>query len=355
VIDTTGTGTATITISDAGSVSFAGDTTTNIDAITYQDVAVTLTLNNSKHAVTQGATTAGTATQVVTFGATSTTTTDTQSVTINSTGTVQFNQTTTNLTEMAANDVADHTLVAPAGATTTLNVTGGATSTADFTDVDLVLTNANLDVIRLSDVTAASSFSFGAGTSTVLLASPATTTSLAAGPIVNIASSGATNIAFTLSTDSGNTATRTLVVSGFTAGAGTGADIINLGGTIVSQPGVALAGASFTEGAAGSATENVILSGSSFQISGALTQTGNAGEVEAKIIAAALTLAAQTATRVGYVTMDNGTDTGIYRVTLAATAGTAGVIDNAADFSVTLVGVLLGVSDCGTLVAANIV
>jgi hypothetical protein len=351
VIDTTGTGTATVTISDAGTVSFSTDTTTNIDAVTYQDVAINLTLNNAAHTVTQGGTTAGTAAQTVTYG----TTAAAQSVTINSTGTVQFNETTTNLTAMAAGDVGDHTVAAVSGATVTLNITGGATTTADFTDADLVLTNANLDTINVGAVTAASTFSYGAGTSTTLLAAPTNATTLAAGPVTAIASSGSTNIAFTLATDSGNASTRTLVVSGFTAGAGTGADVINLGGTIATQTGVVTTGAAFAQAAAGAATENVILSGSAFQISGSLTQTGNAGEVEAKVIAAALTLAAQTDTRVGYVTMDNGTDTGIYRVTLAGTAGTAGVIDNTADFAVTLVAVLQGVSDSGTLVAGNIV
>ena len=74
---------------------------------------------------------------------------------------------------------------------------------------------------------------------------------------------------------------------------------------------------------------------------------------EAKIIAAAITLAAQTAGQGFYAVLDNGTDTGIYQVTLAGTAGTAGVIDNVADFSVVLVGVLSGVADAGTLTAAN--
>jgi hypothetical protein len=231
-----------------------------------------------------------------------------------------------------------------------------------LTDADLVLVNgggtasiANFDVIRVGDVSTAQSFGFGAGTSLALLASPLTAASLANGPVVNIASTGSTNVTFTLATDSGNTGTRTLVVSGFTAGAGTGADVIDLGGTIVSQPGVAIAGGSFTGAAAAAATENVILSGAAFQISGSLTQTGNAGEVEAKIIAAALTVT-QTATNVGYVTMDNGIDTGIYLVTLGTGAGASNVvIDNPLDLAVTLVGVLQGVADCGTLVAANII
>ena len=142
-------------------------------------------------------------------------------------------------------------------------------------------------------------------------------------------------------------------MSGFTAGAGTGADIINLGGVIVAQPGIVTTGAAATQGAAGAFTDLLVLSGASTQVSGSLTQTGNAGEVEAKIIAAAITLAAQTATQGFYAVLDNGTDTGIYQVTLNATAGTAGVIDNAGDLSVVLVGVLLGVSDAGTLVAGN--
>ena len=343
--------TVTVLISSAGDVSFASDTTTALDAITYQDVAVNLTLNNSAQAVTQGATTPGTAAQTVTFG----TTAAAQSVTINSTGTVTFNETTTNLTAMAGGDVGDHTLASVAGATTILNITGGATTTAVMTETDFVLTNANLDRIQFGDVTAASTFDFGAGTSTVTLADPSNSTTLAAGPITSIASTGSTNIAFTLKTDSGNVATKALVVTGFTAGAGTGADVINLGGTIVSQAGITATGAAATQGAAGSATDNLILSGANFQISGSLTQTGNAGEVEAKIIAAGITLANQTNTNVFYATLDNGTDTGIYQVTLAATAGTANIIDNTGDLSVKLVGVLLGVGDAGTLVAGNII
>jgi hypothetical protein len=343
--------TVTVLISSAGDVSFASDTTTALDAITYQDVAVNLTLNNSAQAVTQGATTPGTAAQTVTFG----TTAAAQSVTINSTGTVTFNETTTNLTAMAGGDVGDHTLVSVAGATTILNITGGATTTAVMTEADLVIANANLDRIQFGDVTAASTFDFGAGTSTVTLADPSNSTTLAAGPITSIASTGSTNIAFTLKTDSGNVGTKALVVTGFTAGAGTGADVINLGGTIVSQTGITTTGAAATEGAAGSATDNLILSGANFQISGSLTQTGNAGDVEAKIIAAGITLANQTNTKVFYATLDNGTDTGIYQVTLAASAGTASIIDNAGDLSVKLVGVLLGVGDAGTLVAANII
>jgi hypothetical protein len=45
------TGTDTLNITTAGTVSFAGDTTTAIDTIAYQNVAIDLTLNNSANTV----------------------------------------------------------------------------------------------------------------------------------------------------------------------------------------------------------------------------------------------------------------------------------------------------------------
>jgi hypothetical protein len=48
-------------------------------------------------------------------------------------------------------------------------------------------------------------------------------------------------------------------------------------------------------------------------------------------------------------------DTGIYRVALTATAGTSGVLDQAGEMSVTLVGQLTGVADAGLLTAANFI
>jgi hypothetical protein len=356
LVDTTGTGDLNLVISPAtgetsATISYAGDTTTNLTSIAWESLPVTLTLNNSAHAVTQGATTAGTGDQTVTFG----TTAAAQTVTTNSTGTVTFKQTTTNLTAMAGGNVGDHTMVAVAGATSVLYVSGGATTTADLTDADLVLTNARLDTIDLGGVTAASSFDYGDGTSTTILAAPTTAATLAAGVTTDIGSDGATNIAITLKTDSGNVGTRTLKIAGFTAGSGTGADILDLSGAtnVVAQPAIATTGAAATQAAAGSFADMLILSSTATQISGSLALTGNAQEVEAKIIAAAITLAAQTATQGFYAVLDNGTDTGVYQVTLAATAGTAGVIDNVADMSVALVAVLEGVSDAGTLVAAN--
>jgi len=149
-------------------------------------------------------------------------------------------------------------------------------------------------------------------------------------------------------------------ISGFTVGSGTGADTLDIRKTdgtnaaITTLPGVVATGATLT-GTATDPTNAVVLSAAAFQVSGALTQTGDAGEVEAKIIAAGL-LQANTANLKSIVVLDNGTDTGIYLVTRNSDAGgTAGVLDAAGDFSVVLIGVLSGISDAGTIVAGNLV
>jgi hypothetical protein len=101
------------------------------------------------------------------------------------------------------------------------------------------------------------------------------------------------------------------------------------------------------------AVDLVVLSGSTFQISGNITSTGSGGAVATKIIAAALINGDDPL--IGYFALDNGTDTGIYRVVLDGNIGGAGtVIDSAGDVvSVQLIATLVGVSDAGTLVAAN--
>ena len=55
-----------------------------------------------------------------------------------------------------------------------------------------------------------------------------------------------------------------------------------------------------------------------------------------------------------YVALDNGVDTGIYRMAFDGALGTALIIDNATDISsLVLIAVLVGVSDASTLTAAN--
>jgi len=111
--------------------------------------------------------------------------------------------------------------------------------------------------------------------------------------------------------------------------------------------------------AAGAVVQAMILGSAAAQISGALTNTGNAGAVEAAVIAGGLlTVTATNVAVTAYVVLDNGTDTGIYRVVLDnavddASAGLA--IDTAAELTVTLVGVLTGIADASTLGAANFV
>ena len=90
------------------------------------------------------------------------------------------------------------------------------------------------------------------------------------------------------------------------------------------------------------------------QINGALTATGDAGAVEAAIIGLGLVTSAATASNF-YVTLDNGTDTGVYRV-VATTGAAGGVIDTAAEISsVTLVSSFAGLGDVALLVPQNFI
>ncbi len=199
----------------------------------------------------------------------------------------------------------------------------------------------------------------GAGT---LVTTAALTLTGATDTIANVTFSGAvavTDDGVVARTYSGDAAVNTLNYAeggaAFTFANFGATDVLNLDGlgALTAVPAVVTAGATIVSSVAGSAKSIAILSGATFQINGALNQVGDAGEVEAKIIAAGLLDAGQVAGEFFYVALDNGTSTGIYRVTEAATAGTAGVLDVAADFSVTLVGTLQGVTDAGTLVAGN--
>ena len=89
------------------------------------------------------------------------------------------------------------------------------------------------------------------------------------------------------------------------------------------------------------------------QISGSLDQVGDAGGVEAAIIAAGMISNNAHAAVSTYFAIDNGVDTGIYRVVIDATA-TAAAVDSAAEItSVVQVATLVGVADASLLVGAN--
>jgi hypothetical protein len=89
------------------------------------------------------------------------------------------------------------------------------------------------------------------------------------------------------------------------------------------------------------------------QISGALTAVGDAGAVEAAVIAAGMNITGGAAAdEFFYFAADNGTATGIYRVATANANMADDVLNAANEFAVTLIGTI-DVADAGTLVAAN--
>jgi len=347
--------TVTLLISDAGTVSLSGDTTTALDAITYQAVAVDLTLSNTATALTQGGTTPGTATQTVTHGDGATI----QSVTINSTGTVTFNVTAAALAAVAVADVdgtesaaeAIQSFITVAGATAAVNVTGAGgqftlIDSAANGDADLVLTN--IDTVNIN-TTSASVLVGGVGTDEIDFT-------------LNLGSFSG----HTVFLDTAGTANSAVTITGFAAG--TGGDVIELSEATTAAPQVgnditavnfiATTGFSYSAAevvAAGAEVNVFVLQSAASQVVGTLTSTGDAGGVEAAIVAAGLynSNAAHAAVSV-YIVLDNGIDTGIYRVDLDVAAGTS-VVDNTNEIiTVQLVAVLTGISDVSTLISANL-
>jgi len=334
------TGSSNLLISSAGTVNLSAATFTNVDAITYQNVAVTLTLPEAVSAVVQGASSAGTDAQTVQFAAGSV---NAQSVTISSTGTVTFNVPTVWASFSSTGDNGDYTMVATAGATTRLSLVGAAASTViDMQNDDLVVANANIDTVLVGGITGASTISYTTGP-TQLLSVDATEFTSA-------------QVVYTFVTDNAGSAAQTLTIAGFDAG--TTGDKLLLSNAANAIPAanvanVATTGYTFngTGTAVAAASQLLILQASSFQITGALTQIGDAGEVERAIAAAGITTAASIATFM-YVALDNGVDTGIYRMSTALTA--VGTVDTSAEITaVTLVAVLTGIADVGTLNSAN--
>ena len=338
--DTTGTGALNLSITTAGTVNLSGATLTNVDQINYQDVAVTLTLPSAATSVVQGATTAGTASQTVQFGSA---TTAAQSVTFSSTGTVTFNVPTAWASASASGDALDLTMVSTAAATTRLSFVGGSTTaTVLMVDADLVITNANIDTVLVGGVTGASAFSWTAGPTRLFTVDATEFTSA--------------QVSYSFVTDDAGTAASAITIVGFDAGTGGDKLILsNAAGGINSATvaNIATTGYSYNASstAAGAESQVLILQASAFQISGALTQVGDAGEVERVIAAAGLVGSASLVTSL-YVALDNGVDTGVYRISTLLTA--AGIIDTSAEITaVTLVAVLSGVSDVSTLNVAN--
>ena len=291
-----------------------------------------MTLNNTANTVVQGNATPGTDAQTVTFGSGAAA----QSVTINSTGAVTFNVTAAALATVSAADV-DATqsaaedlqsFIAVAGATAVVNVTGagGAFGLLDATpaegDDDLAFTN--IDTVNINTTTA----------STIVAAAQDAEIDFT----LNLGTVAGHNVAM----DTNGTQDGVVTVTGFAAGAS--GDIVTLseattadlpGDDITAVASVATTGYTVTSDtvAAADIAEVVILTSATAQITGPLTGTGDAGGVEAAILAAGMNAVTGDATTI-YVVADNGTATGIYRVavdTAAADGAAGGAIDAASE------------------------
>jgi hypothetical protein len=355
ITDTSNSSSTTkLSISSAGTVDFANgsatdDVLTGIDLIAYGDVAVTLALNNDPLAVTQTRTATDDA-QTVTFGDLSAA----QSANIGSKGVVTFNIAAAALVTIAVADLdstisnaqSDFAVTADAAATASLNVTGSGGNFNLAGDADVAMTAIDVTNINTS-------------TASVVVASVGTS------EMVGKLNLG-TVTGHSVHLDTAGTQDAAVTVQGFAAGASgdkillsqdTSTSVGTTGLTTTKiLPGIATSGVLVSGWAttAAAAADLVVLSSAATQINGALTATTSGGAVAAAIIAAGLV--GDSTSRYGYIVLDNGTDTGIYRVNLVGNAGGSSttVVDSAADLtSIQLVGILEGLSDSSTLLATN--
>ena len=373
VVSGSTTGEINLIISDGGSVSMVGATLTAVDVINFGSTSA-MTYTHGGSAVTS-VTQTGTGSAATTFttfitaftnsGAANTNATvgvsPLQALTAVSTGAVDFNIARNTAQIFSGVNAGDITLRSAAGATTRLVVTTSDTTTLDtngttaagvqtlidLADVDLVLTNANIDTFVLGQVAGAQAYSFGNGTTRTLTSATDLT-----GPIADITESGTTQYSYTLSTDLIGTADGVLRITGFDAGLN--GDVLDLSGTgdaVTALVGITSAGASV--GGEVTVVANITgltgLAGSTMQISGLLNATTAGGAVATAIIAGA-TLG-YVNDSFAYFALDNGIDTGIYRVKSGTVTG---AVDTTAEIaSIALIAVLVGVADSSTLIAAN--
>ena len=379
LVDGAGAGNLELTISTGGSVSFVGNTLTNVDVVRFGSTeAMTLTLGGTTAAANTQTGTGSAATTVNVFATTFTNNVGAgaptlnlnpaQAVTAVSTGEVTVNVSRSALQVATAVDIANITLVSAAGATTTLNVTNSATTTIDtngtdadgvptlidFEDADLVLNGANIDTIRVGDVTTAQVFSFGTG----VAATSANDLLIAGVPIVvNATETGTAQVSYTFAADTTGVADTRLAITGFDAttiaAGGDVLDLSGLGAQVVART-VVTTGATLGAAVADAANivEMIIGNTAASQIVGALTATTDGGAVEAAIAALGLVAADTNNTNI-YITLDNGTDIGVYRVTLNADAANNIINDVGEISNVVLVATLTGVADVGLLGAFN--
>ena len=142
-----------------------------------------------------------------------------------------------------------------------------------------------------------------------------------------------------------DTTTALHTISGWTTAA-----VIDLDTTAVTATMVTAAAATVLEAGAGSASNLYILDTAASQITGALSETANGGAVEQAIIRAALTSTAGVNNTEFYLALDNGTDSGVYRVAITQ-GGVAGALDTFGEIAVTHVATIVGVQT--SALAAN--
>jgi hypothetical protein len=352
-IDTTGTGDTDLTLSNAGTVSFAGDTVTNLDTVTIGANATDFSFPNIANQtgnITLTQTGAAGGAQTITFG-TLTAAGAEQITSIASTGATTFNISAASIALVSAalfdgnsgaNTAGRFVAAAAAAATAELNVTGAGGAFMLVDDVDVVLTN--IDTVNINTTTASS---IGAGVDGAITMAPTLNLGSFAGHTVKM--------------DADGTQSGVIAITGFAAGAS--GDIIALNNAaatfaddIANFANIATTGYSSTSDTLGVAAiaEVIVFGSSAFQISGALTATGDAGAVEAAIISAAIVPNQGDATTI-YAVLDNGTASGLYRVAIDELAGdgiAAGPLSAASELTVTLIATI-DVADASTFVAAN--
>jgi hypothetical protein len=171
---------------------------------------------------------------------------------------------------------------------------------------------------------------------------------------VSLVDGGADTVRVAHSTTTANRVTVQNFTVGTTAGAFDFIDLVKADGSAltVSLTQTATTGSTLTL-AATDPTAGLILTAAGAQVSGSLSDTTNNGVVETAVMAAQM-VAANSNGELAILVLDNGTDTGIYRLTRATDAGgTSTVLDNALDFSLELLVVLTGISNATTLVTGN--
>jgi hypothetical protein len=263
------------------------------------------------------------------------------------------------LTIDTANTISIVGIVAAAGAADVLQIADTSTvATALFDAFETVTITGSGANLTMADLNVAQTINGEAGNNDIILANTQATADS-----VNISQGGVDRVSF----DGIGNDTAVTAVTGFTAGSGADADVIDLSTTTGAIAADVTTAVVFTTGAtidtdatAAGVTKGVVLAASAAQVTGTLTGTGDGGAVETAIIAGGLITATgdtqneQINDGFFYAVLDNGVSSGIYRVnTTAANIGDTN-LNAANEIVVTLVGTI-DVADAGTLVGTQFI